>query len=1084
MKQSYTIPQLPVLAPQPSFTHGTLQPVVSLDGVWQICQGRTPDTLPELSSAEWQPVDVPSSMTTHRKYAPGQSRAYTCTREIPLQSDWQGNRLFLRFESVNGFADICIDGTSVGSHKNPFLAFGFDITDFVQGKTAVRLTVHVQDWQDTVSTFSGGGILRSVALYVLPQIYCSALRTATRFDHQFRQASLEVTCETNTAHANTVVRAALTDPHGLPAAQTTLCGTQGTLYVDSPLCWDAEHPQMYTLSLEVETNGVVTERLTKRVGLRQIDRAGNRLYVNGKEVKLRGACRHEISPTNGRCLTPELIRRDVELFREANCNYIRTSHYPPSEYFLDLCDEVGIYVEDELPLAFIARSLNYTQRDPAETDRYLSVFADVYVRDCNHPSVLMWSLCNESFGGYNFDVMNRWAHQIDPTRPTKFSYPMTIPEEHAPVDIWSVHYGEYSMDPSEKRDNVSVAGAPGKDMPILHDEYVHVPCYNRTEHRRDPNVRNFWGEGLKLYWDKIWNTEGALGGAIWAGIDETDIFTGGETRLEWGIIDVWRRKKPEHYLTRKAYSPIVAAPLPAAAGKPLEISVENRFCHTNLEEVTVFWRYGGESGHLRAPFAPPRALAVLTLPCAAAAGKTLWLTFTDAVDVAVDEYLFTPLAADTAPAMHTAPAPTLTQDADNITVSGEAFTLCCSKSTCLIAWGEAVGERVLLGGPYLHMPYFRLGAWQPGSIAASEESGAVCITIHGMYENTVVVTFTLQVYGDGVIDTHYTVEKLLRPLPHAEKLRVGVDCGGLDELGVAFLAAPSVDRFAWTRKGMHSWYPEDHIARNEGVACRFSAGSSFSLAPEIAWSEEMCSYILNGKYDVDYKGTNDFRSLKPNILSAQVYAQNGSGALCARSDAAHSVRLAVEEPQALIIPATDSAVKTAGTWTAVEDVRGSRTGTELWSNEPGAFAEVEFTGTGIVWYASVDTVYGIAKVSVDGTVTDACLSQRVAGVDFPGSAAGYDKKYDYPVYSVSGLAHGKHTLRIEVTGEKVPDAGESYLVLDYFRVLQTRGDEAVRFIVCNDYNYPHIAWGNYCKPAIFIEDGYTNHATIQLQKRK
>ena len=735
-------------------------------------------------------------------------------------------------------------------------------------------------------------------------------------------------------------------------------------------------------------------------------------------------------------------------------------------------------MEDELPLAFVARTLDYTQRDPAHTQRYLSVFNDLYARDGNHPSVLMWSLCNESFGGYNFDILNRYAQRKDPTRPTKFSYPMTIGQEHAPVDIWSVHYGNWDDDLAAKRDNVSVAGAPGKDMPVIHDEYAHVPCYNRTEHRRDPHVRAFWGEGLVKYWHSIWNTEGALGGAIWAGIDETDIYWGGDTRLEWGIIDVWRRRKPEHYMTRKAYSPIVAAL--AEGDGAVCIRMENRFCHTNLSEVTVVWRYAGESGSLRGPEALPRAMAELQLPVTAMPGETLNLEFLDACGKPVDEYRFLPLPAQTAvPAQAAAPL-RMEESADAVTVTGESFRLCFSKATCQLEAGEANGETILVGGPVLHMPYFRLGAWQPCAITARPQGNAVLVEIQGAYKNTAEVRFALHIGRDGTVGVDYTIVKLLRALPHREKLRVGVDCGGLDELGVAFFAAPRMDRLYWRRDGAFTVYPEDHISRCEGVAPRFSAGSVFGEKPSIPWGMEMRSVILNGKYDVEYRGTNDFRSLKANILTASLYREGGYAALSASSDGAHSLRLEVEEPEELLVYATDAQIKYTGSWSAVEDYRGSRSGVEMWSKETAAAAELGFTGTGVVWYGPVDTVNGIARVYLDGKLADVSVNQRVAGVDFPGSAAGYDKKYGYPLYSVDGLPDGPHTVRIEVAGEKEQGAEDSYIVVDHFRILRKRGEEAVRFAVLNDFNYPHIAWGNYTKPAIMVKDGYTNTVTIRL----
>ncbi len=1089
MKKQFVTPEIPRLPPKPSAVAGVARPVVSLDGEWRIRRGDDMDALiHDTAYQAWDAVAVPSFMSAERRAMPNTPRRYVCKREIEIRDEWRGKRLYLRFETVNGIARVYVDGAPVGEHINGFLAFGMDITEHARGKATITLAVAVEELADKVSTFNVGGILRSVALYVLPETHIAALYVTTPFDSQFRSATVNIRYALSGMPEGARVVASLTDPTGLPVTETGLPPVdaatrfgEGTLPVERPLPWDAEHPWLYTLTLRVMVGDAVAEETSLRVGLRQIDRSGNKLFVNGREVKLRGACRHEISAKNGRCLTRELIERDVALFKEANCNYIRTSHYPPSEYFLDLCDEAGMYVEDELPLAFIARTLDFTQRDPAQTTRYLSVFGDIYARDANHPSVLMWSLCNESFGGYNFDLLNQFARRTDTTRPTKFSYPMTMREEHAPVDIWSVHYANWDFDLGSKMDNVSVAGAPGRDMPVLHDEFAHVPCYNRTEHRRDPNVRAFWGEGLAKFWDSIWNTDGALGGAIWAGIDETDIYRGGESRLEWGIIDIWRRRKPEHYMTRRAYSPIVAALLPGDGAGGVTVRVENRFCHTDLSEVKIAWRYGGREGNVRGPEAPPRGTGELTLPVKAIPGVALELTFIDARGCAVDEYRFVPLPM---PEQENAAAHTplaLAEDNDSATITGDGFGLRFSKHTGLIERGSVDGETVLIGGPALHAPYFRLGAWTLDAFRCAAENGAVRVDIRGAYAGSAEVSFVLRVLPDGTIETDYTIDKLLRPLPRGEKLRVGVDCGGLDELGVAFAAAPGADRLSWKRDGLYTVYPDDHIARNEGTARRFGPDSAFGQEPGVPWGEDMRNVILNGRYDVDYRGSNDFRSLKANVRAASLLLPSGA-AVTAVSDGAHSARAEVMEPEDRLIPAADARVRYGGAWFDVEDARGSRFGVERWSREAGAYAELNFTGTGVVWYGPVDTVYGIARVYLDGELVDERISQRVAGVDFPGSAAGYDKKYGYPLYSAQGLADGPHTLRVEATGDKFPDAGDAYIVIDHFRVIGKRGEEPVGLLVLNDYNYPHIAWGNPARPAILVTDGATNRVAIRLGK--
>ena len=119
--------------------------------------------------------------------------------------------------------------------------------------------------------------------------------------------------------------------------------------IANPCKWDNEHPNLYRLTVSLETAGKATETATQRIGFRQVEVRGNRLFVNNVPVKLHGVCRHEAHPLRGRSLTPELWRKDAELFCEGNCNFIRTSHYPPAEEFIEACDELGLFVELEAP---------------------------------------------------------------------------------------------------------------------------------------------------------------------------------------------------------------------------------------------------------------------------------------------------------------------------------------------------------------------------------------------------------------------------------------------------------------------------------------------------------------------------------------------------------------------------------------------------------------------------------------------------------------------------------------------------------------------------------------------------------------
>lgn len=1143
MKLTYHEPKVPHLAPVPR-TDAHNQ-VICLDGEWEICYGvgrvvpikeqiitggGEMDSLWQADAEQedaveevhhFEPVRVPDSVRVYERGKITHKGCYTYRKTLSLPPRSKDARVLLRFEGVNGYCRLMIDGEFVRDHFNAQITWDADITALTAGKDEVELTLAVDEAVDHVSTFSHGGILHSVYLLILPSNYISMLHTTTALCSEVKPSgidgrtssvanmTLRIDWACFLADPSYYIKVNLIAPDGTSSPFALLTLPEGTdtgsrtHIVADTLLWDSEHPNLYTLeAILYSSHHTEIECIHHRFGFREINRKGNQLFVNNQEVKLRGSCRHEITPLHGRAVPKELIEEDVRLFKAANHNYIRTSHYPPSAYFLDLCDEYGIYVEDELALAFIARTLEYTNQDPAQTERYLSHFTETMARDYSHPSVIMWSLCNESFGGYNFDLLNQLAHKLDPTRPTKFSYPMTMREEHEPIDIWSIHYSNLDTDLAAKKDNVSVGGAPGYDVPVIHDEFVHVPCYNRTEKRRDPNVQNFWGESIHKFWDKIWNTKGALGGAIWASIDETDIYRGGDTVLAWGIIDVWRREKPEHYVTRKAYSPISVKEREYRYKDGALISVENRFCHTNFSEVNVRYSGGDSNGTITLPPALPHEIAALCIPLAPAdQAKPLFLWFSDASGTVVDEYCLLPKGScsarkdlarkqmifDSNKQLH------VTWQESQIVITGDRVRYIFDTETGLLTEGSADNQRILVGGPYLNAPYLRLGKWRKNAFTVKDVTHGVDVIIDGSYEKTMDVTFTITLCADGRFKTAYRINKLYAAMPKAVKLRVGVDCGGLDEIGVAYLADGAFDTLSWEREGEWSIYPDTHIARNKGIAYRRSAsygghmvnGSAatvFGEKPQIAWGQEERADLLHGYYDVSDKGTADFRSTKEHLYCATLYTENDDerpNGLTLYSDANIGIRLEIADNEADIIDDRSDRIRYTGNWYAMEDYSGASNNTEMWAKESGSAAECSFTGTGIAWYGPQDVHYGLAAVYIDGKLMDGAVNQRVCGVDFPGSAAGYDKKYHFPIYSITGLAPGEHTIRIEATGRRKDDSADCYIVIDHLRILETT-PAPVRVLCNHATNYPNIAWGNYCRKAIVIEDGYENEVYMKI----
>jgi hypothetical protein len=291
--------------------------------------------------------------------------------------------------------------------------------------------------------------------------------------------------------------------------------------------------------------------------------------------------------------------------------------------FLDCCDRYGLYVEEESAVCFVDQAFGSriaAQDDPRYTAQFMNQFAEMIERDRDHPSVIIWSLGNESQWGVNFAKEYSYVKLEDTTRPVIFSFPDSVPNGVKAYDIFSKHYPKFDSDFS------SVS------LPRLNDEFGHIPCYNQETQRRDPGVRNYWGKSIKEFWQRMSVASGCLGGSIWASIDEVFMLPGSCVGYgEWGIIDGWRREKPEHWLTKKAYSPTqvpdsyVENP---GSGSPLRIPIKNQFNHTNPNEIRIEWSVGSDHGEIRNLNVAPRATGWLVFPTRAwSNGETVHIRF-------------------------------------------------------------------------------------------------------------------------------------------------------------------------------------------------------------------------------------------------------------------------------------------------------------------------------------------------------------------------------------------------------------------------------------------------------------------------
>ncbi len=906
----------PVIVPRPAATLGVKQAVVSLNGAWKVNPAPPAEFWNNsVDPASWPDIQIPSHVVPQNIVVP-RGREYGFKKRITIPADFAGKRILLQFDGVSGQAKAWINGVFLRDHFGAFTTWNCDITEHVSPGKEAWVAVAATDATEGLSSYNSGGILRSVRLLALPQDYLTRLNIETDLDKSYRDAVLKVWVamsfnQGKSAQVSLTLKDAAGKSVPLKPASIDLTRDKPETIVEipvaSPVKWDAEHPNLYTLEASVVAGGAAQQKVAKMVGFREVERVGKLLLVNGKEVKLRGVCRKDIYPLTGRSVPLDVQDMDVRLFRAGNINYVRTSHYPTNQEFLDACDRYGMYVESENSISMA--------RGPASgnadlTKHYLSQLAEMMEKDRSHPSVIIWSLANESNWGNNVLESAKYARAEDTSRPLKFSWSHLVPPELQAFvqDIYSFHY------PSTRRD--LAAGGPvfggnlepnrerGTDptnYPVLHDEYAHVPVYLTEDMRRDPGINNFWGHSIKMFWERMFPTEGALGGAIWGSVDNSSIAP--EDRLvvsrnDWGVIDGWRREKPEYWLTKKAYSPIRVddGALPNPGKGELQIPIRNWFDHTNLKEISVQWTVGRESGKLSGPSVEPHTLGLLRLPPRVwKDGDVVNLKFFRMGDILVDEYNLpvnpAPPAAVPAPR---GPAPAVEERADSIAVKGTTFELVFNRQTGLITSGSYKGTKIIESGPSLNLVGQKLGDWALKSIGAATEGSEAVVNIAGGYA-TVEVKFQVRIDGQGLITTRYTLGTLPPLTRRLVDEGYNKDVGGYWELGVAYVLTNEVDRLAWRRKGLWSAYPEDHIGRNVGIAAREGKGHSqkYGEKPAWPWSEDEREFILFTRNDPGGRGTKDFRSTKEYIYSASAILRGSEIRLQAVSDGKDAVRMEV-----------------------------------------------------------------------------------------------------------------------------------------------------------------------------------------------
>ena len=566
--------------------------------------------------------------------------SYRKTFELP--ENWDGRRVFIHFDGVDSAFYIWCNGVRVGFSKDSRTPAEFDLTDFVK-PGANQIAVQVFRWSDgsyleDQDMWRMSGIFRPVYLYSTAAARIRDFAVRTDLDSNYCDAMLQIKPELaseNLPLANWTVRAQLFDANKNPVFTNELSHDAAEIlnpnfsakilddrmpqrgepkfawleaHIKNPAKWTAETPNLYTLVLTLnDENGKVIEADSCQIGFRKIEIRDGQFLVNGQPIRLRGVNRHEIDPDTGHAISETRMVQDITLMKQANINAVRTCHYPDDPRWYDLCDRYGLYVLDEANICTHG-TRGSLANDPSWTGAFLDRAQRLAERDKNHPSVIIWSMGNESGYGPNFAAVSGWLHEFDPTRPVHYEGAQTETDAPKTVDIIGRFYPRLTTETYAKPDDpwnlrwdkfLEIAQRTDDSRPVLATEYAHA-------------MGNAIGN-LQDYWNEIYSNPRMLGGFIWEWCDQglhkklpdgkiVTAFGGdfGEAPNHGGfcikgLVNAEREIFPKYWEVKKVYQPMTIEPVDLKPGK-VEVKITNQNSLLNLTNYEARWSVTSSEG--------------------------------------------------------------------------------------------------------------------------------------------------------------------------------------------------------------------------------------------------------------------------------------------------------------------------------------------------------------------------------------------------------------------------------------------------------------------------------------------------------
>ncbi|MBC2602151.1 glycoside hydrolase family 2 TIM barrel-domain containing protein [Puniceicoccus vermicola] len=618
---------------------------VSLDGTWRFLYRENPSELPEgIDSADgsgedWADMPVPSlwpmqgysfphytnvKMPFHAEapHSPERNPTGVYQRSFTVEPSWKGRRVVLHFGGVDGVLQLYVNGSFVGLNKDSRLPSEYDITKNVNWDGENRLTAVVIQYSDASyvedqDQWRMGGIHREVCLYSTGAVFLEDVKALTDFDPESGDGSLDL--QVRVSMGNALEEGWTVDWRLLDASEEGEIGSNreevavrrehlapwprigchvGKLF-SGVQPWSAEQPTRYRLLVALNSpSGDVVESTAIWIGFRRVKIHDRELLVNGKAVMFHGVNRHDHTDTGGNVVTEEWMRKDLEVMKAHNINAIRTSHYPNDPLFYDLCDEYGFYVIDEANIE--SHDFHNTI---CEDKRYLNAFVErgmrMVMRDKNHPSIIMWSLGNESGHGSNHDAMAGWIRKYDPTRLMHYEGAISRGQSKSEWDQGHLATDVICPMYPEVREMIEWVEEERDPRPVILCEYSHA-------------MGNSNG-CLKEYYDAFEAYKGLQGGFIWEWLDHglKETAENGKEYWTYGgdygdapndanfVADglVWPDRTPHPGLSelKKLAQPLAVEKLD---GDALKISVRSKHDFRSLDYLEAQWTLLGDGKEL------------------------------------------------------------------------------------------------------------------------------------------------------------------------------------------------------------------------------------------------------------------------------------------------------------------------------------------------------------------------------------------------------------------------------------------------------------------------------------------------------